>query len=820
MKAKFSIARKILLFWGISTLMVIALIGGIFLFSLNGYHEDLARQKIEDAHGAFLTFIRQREEHLKRISNEFASRSNVISILNLLSKYQDPNTYQALVYDPEKRKLAYTLETLTGISAHHYMAVYDSQQRLAAFHGHDTVEDRVNESTAIVSYVDARPVYYEAHQAQAATTSIAVLPHELKVPMDSFDPGTFLYVSREGLGIVVRTPIERKRVNGDVEFLGTMVLIDMLDASVLAGLMRQTGLQIGYFYRFDTALEIVGSTEGIIPAGLKLPSALEGDSAHTLVKDRNGYVGLTSLSPVNGAQVVLSFQLPDASYATGVSVFRDSALWGIAIFLLGMTPVGLIFINRVVQRPLASLIAGVESIVDGRYGDAIALDSNDELGIVAKSFNDMSRVIKERADGLEDTVRERTQALRAEIAERRLVEDALKETEAKTRQIVNSAVDGIITTDQDGKILSFNTSAEKIFGYSVIEVIGQNISILMPRHIAEKHHEYVKDYLETGKSKVIGVGRELIARRKDGSTFLADFSISDFHHGDDVTFVGIIRDITERKQEEYRLQATLEELQNTQNELVQAEKMASLGGLVAGVAHEINTPIGVGVTAVSHLKESADRIAQLYASGGLRKSDFAAFVETATASTGIIQANLNRASELIKSFKQVAVDRTSEARREVNVLAYVEEVLESLKPTLRRTKHEISISGKRDVVIDTHPGALSQIITNLVMNSVIHAYDEDDAGHIQISVEDNGGTVSLFYADDGKGMDEDVRSKIFEPFFTTKRGSGGSGLGMHILFNQVTQTLGGTIELHSTPGRGTAFEISIPYKANELRAGE
>jgi len=241
---------------------------------------------------------------------------------------------------------------------------------------------------------------------------------------------------------------------------------------------------------------------------------------------------------------------------------------------------------------------------------------------------------------------------------------------------------------------------------------------------------------------------------------------------------------------------------------------------VAGVAHEINTPIGVGVTAVSHLKERADEMSKSFAAGALRKSDLATFVETAQTSTGIIQANLTRASDLVRSFKQVAVDQTSDERRQINILDYVDEVLESLKPNLRRTKHEFTVKGDRDIVIDTHPGALSQIITNLVMNSVIHAYDEGDVGHIQISAEKNGESLSLMYVDDGKGMDDDVSAKIFEPFFTTKRGSGGSGLGMHILFNQVTQTLGGNIQVHSKPGRGTAFDITIPHKVNDLQVGE
>jgi len=423
-------------------------------------------------------------------------------------------------------------------------------------------------------------------------------------------------------------------------------------------------------------------------------------------------------------------------------------------------------------------------------------------------------------ESLERRVVERTTLLEREVAERTRIQDTLEASDARTRQIVNSAVDAIITIDEHGIIDTYNSAAEQIFGYSVTEAAGRNVSMLMPQEMASKHGDYMARYLETGDKHVVGNSREVIAKRKNGETFLADIAISEFRHGNKINFVGIVRDITERKEAEYRLKTTLNELQQTQSSLVQAEKMASLGGLVAGVAHEINTPIGIGVTAVSHLKERADHVAKLFAKGELRKSDFADFVDASTASTGIIQANLNRASDLIKSFKQVAVDQTSDEKRQINLLGYVDEVLESLKPNLRRTKHEITVKGDRDIMIDTHPGALSQIITNLVMNSVIHAYGEDEAGHIEISAEKNGKSLSLTYSDDGKGMDEDVCCNIFEPFFTTKRGSGGSGLGMHILFNQVTQTLGGNIELHSTPGRGTAFDITIPYKSDDLQAGE
>jgi len=435
---------------------------------------------------------------------------------------------------------------------------------------------------------------------------------------------------------------------------------------------------------------------------------------------------------------------------------------------------------------------------------------------ITETFEAQQEVIELNAT-LEKRVEQRTQALQEEVKDRQIAQDKYQESEERTRQIVNSAVDGIITIDKKGIIKTFNTAAENIFGFSIVDVAGKNVSMLMPKQIADQHEGYLENYHQTGYAKIIGSGREVIGQCKDKSTFVMDLSVSEFTYNGEQTFVGIVRDITKRKGEEYKLQSTLQKLQDTQEHLVQSEKMASLGGLVAGVAHEINTPIGVGLTAATHLHEEANRLSDKFISGNLKKSDFVSFVEVATQSTKIVEANLVRASDLIRSFKQVAVDQSSEEKRQIKVIEYIDEVLESLRPNLKRAKHEITISGDHDTEIVTHPGALSQIVTNLVMNSVIHAYDEGDVGHIRILVEQNNKSTLLKYSDDGKGMDEDVCNKIFEPFFTTKRGSGGSGLGMHILYNQVTQTLGGSIDLHSNPGQGTTFEIKIPISSGEVQ---
>lgn len=258
------------------------------------------------------------------------------------------------------------------------------------------------------------------------------------------------------------------------------------------------------------------------------------------------------------------------------------------------------------------------------------------------------------------------------------------------------------------------------------------------------------------------------------------------------------------------LQQALDRLTLTQRQLVEAEKLASLGALVAGIAHEINTPIGVSVTAASHLTEEAGRISRLLAAGELKRSDLERFANAALDSSQMILRNLQRADRLVRSFKQVAVDQSSEDRRIVDLGAAIEEILTTLGPTLKKSPHRIDLVCAEKVVCETAPGALYQIITNLLMNSLIHAFPDGQPGRIGITVARHAETIAIEYEDNGVGMDEVACARIFDPFFTTRRGSGGSGLGMHIVYNLVTQVLGGTIVVDSAPGSG--FRLSICFK--------
>lgn len=264
------------------------------------------------------------------------------------------------------------------------------------------------------------------------------------------------------------------------------------------------------------------------------------------------------------------------------------------------------------------------------------------------------------------------------------------------------------------------------------------------------------------------------------------------------------------KQEE--LESTVEDLKQAQERLIQSEKMAALGGLVAGITHEVNTPVGIGVTATSFL---ADKICQLnrdFTAKTLTSSQLESFIEAASQSSELIQSNLERAAELIASFKQIAVDQASNAIRTINLAQYLNEIIHSLKPNFKKTNHQIEVNCPDNIILDCPAGAISQIMTNLMMNSLLHAFDNMTEGLIRISIQEIDNNIDLKYSDNGKGLNSEQLAQLFNPFFTTTRDLGGSGLGAHIIYNLVRQTLHGSIQVSSELGQGLHYHIRFPKK--------
>jgi len=275
------------------------------------------------------------------------------------------------------------------------------------------------------------------------------------------------------------------------------------------------------------------------------------------------------------------------------------------------------------------------------------------------------------------------------------------------------------------------------------------------------------------------------------------------------------------REEKEKAQDAYQRLVQTQQTLVESEKMASLGGLVAGVAHEINTPVGISLTTASHLAQITEKISLELETGSIKKSDFQNYLHTAQECCELILSNAERAANLIHSFKQVAVDQTSEARRDFQLEDYLQEIITSLRPKFKRTQITVSIECESDLLMDSFPGALSQVVTNLLVNALTHAFDEGQAGQINIVARHaSAGMVDLSIHDNGKGIAAENMGKIFQPFFTTRRASGGSGLGLHIVYNIVRQRLGGHIEVESEIGQGTTFSITLPSIAPQIAQKE
>ncbi len=419
-----------------------------------------------------------------------------------------------------------------------------------------------------------------------------------------------------------------------------------------------------------------------------------------------------------------------------------------------------------------------------------------------------------------------------DVSVQQALQTELRRHAQHTQAIVETVVDGIVSIDAGGIITAVNPSIERMFGYRGHELIGRNVKLLMPEPYRSRHDEFIGNYLRTGQRKIIGIGREVEAVRKDGRVFPIDLAVSELRGSGERGFVGVMRDITERKEAARALQAlneqltlkvdelarALEHLRLTQAQLVEAEKLASLGSLVAGVSHEINTPIGVCVTAASYLSGHARELRSRYQEEKLDTGALETFLGQIEEAGVILERNLGRAAELIRSFKQVAVDRSSNLKRRFRLAEFIEELLSSLRPQLRHSRIVIEVDCDPDIELHSMPGALSQVLTNLLQNAQIHAFDKDQPGHVLIACRQQDGRLVLRFSDDGRGMAEDNLKRIFDPFFTTRRGAGGTGLGLSVTYNLVTQALGGRIQVSSQPGEGTQFELDLPLEVDNEAA--
>jgi signal transduction histidine kinase len=262
-----------------------------------------------------------------------------------------------------------------------------------------------------------------------------------------------------------------------------------------------------------------------------------------------------------------------------------------------------------------------------------------------------------------------------------------------------------------------------------------------------------------------------------------------------------------------RAEKALDDLREAQQSLIAAEKLAALGGLVAGVAHEVNNPIGISLTVASSFARRCDEFAKEVDAGPLRRSRLDEFLEGGRDAANQLVANLQRAGELVQSFKQVAVDRSHADRRPFDLRESTDQIVASLRPVLKKSQITLTVDVPAGIIMDSYPGSYGQVLTNLFLNSVVHAFPDGRAGSVIVEARQVRDDVDIFVSDDGVGMSEEIQRRAFDPFFTTRRNEGGTGLGLHIIFNLVTQQLGGRLAFESRLGWGTRFRITLPRVA-------
>jgi PAS domain S-box-containing protein len=386
--------------------------------------------------------------------------------------------------------------------------------------------------------------------------------------------------------------------------------------------------------------------------------------------------------------------------------------------------------------------------------------------------------------------------------------------------IYDTAPIGLAFLSPDCHYLQINQRLTEICGISVEDHLGRSVRDCVPA-LADAVEAIVRSIMETG-DPVIGV--EVAGQRADQAE--ERFWITYWHpqRGPNGDIVGVnvaAEEITERKRNEREMrrardaaEAALEHLQETQASLIEAEKLAALGRLVAGVAHEMNSPVGTSLTVVSALERNSAMFAAEVARGNLKRSSLNNFLKLVQNASSQLAANLHRAAELIQSFKQVAVDQSYLDRCSFDSGELAEQVLASLRPGLRKNNVTLNMECQPALTMNSYPGPLGQVLTNLFLNSIAHAFPDGKGGAIDIKVCASGkDQVEIAFSDDGCGMSPEVRHQAFNPFFTTRRNGGRIGLGLHIVHNIVTNRLGGSLDLDSTPGEGTKIWIVLPLIA-------
>ncbi|MBV7537761.1 HAMP domain-containing protein [Duganella sp. sic0402] len=488
------------------------------------------------------------------------------------------------------------------------------------------------------------------------------------------------------------------------------------------------------------------------------------------------------------------------------------ALFGFALGVLMFY----VFTHGIGKR-LTALTGESRQMASGDYSKALPVHGNDEIAVFTRALNAMSAALRERIAQLEQSQRR------------------LSESEARFKTLFDMAPLPLTVSDCDGRIVAINRAVAHTFGAAGTDLIGKR-SDEVPFWASTRERERIWDMYRQDGAVQGAIAGVLLADDSVGSvaiwssTLILDGKPSIIWALLDLTEelnakrelkdlnISLESRVRERSAALERanadLSTALQTLQHTQSELLASEKMASLGSLVAGIAHELNTPIGNSLLASTALRDRVQEFAQHVAAGTLRRSELTAHLDEVRTASELIAGSLHKAAELIASFKQIAVDQTNDQRRSFELLAAVQDTIAAYTPRLRRMQCEVALDIPAGLMLDSYPGGLYQVLTNLITNALTHAFEQRRSGAIAVRAELGAdGLIDLQFSDDGCGMTEEVQRRVFDPFFTTRMGQGGTGLGMNIVYNIVTGILGGRITLDSAPGAGTAIRMLIPRVA-------
>lgn len=532
-----------------------------------------------------------------------------------------------------------------------------------------------------------------------------------------------------------------------------------------------------------------------------------------------------------GLDWLIVIVVPESDFTEQLRATARLNLW-LSLGVMGIAGLLAALLAHRISLGMLKLKQASQAIAEGTLDQEVSGFATDELHAVGQAFNQMNQRLAESFAHLEDKVAERTQQLQQQT-------DLLQEKEQFLRTIYEGVEAAIFTMQVEEGV--DGTDEQRQFRCIDVSPAHSRMSRLTREQII---HKTPQDYLDPQAAElVIQEYRACIAARErvsyenrlehkgHVSWWLTTISPLENAQGRIYRLIVTGLNITQRKQAELRLKErtqelyeTLQELRKTQEQLIESAKMAALGKLVAGVAHEVNTPVGTAMLAASTLDSetqalNASLISLKQSSAFENAEDLEDYLDLAIECSQIILDNLNRAGNLVQSFKQIAVDQTYFQPRLFELKAYIQEVILSLRPQLDPTPHQVTVEGD-EVMMESDPGIMAQIVTNLVMNSLAHAYAPQQAGTISIMLKAQKEQLELQYQDDGRGIAPETLDRIFEPFFTTASLASNSGLGLHLVYNLVTQRLQGTIVVESDLGQGTRFILSLPLRSPAVEADE